>query len=382
MKKLVFFLLAAAALCSCESNDEPCPVTGVELPASSAENPVQPGMPVTIQGQGFSEDSEIWLRTVARVADVQAEVTGASATGITFVAPEVSGAQTVVLKQNGGEWSLGKMYFAEETDNPGGEEIEILPRKIVGMKVSHKESNYGPTTTNIPFEYDAEGRLVAMSETMFGNGKATFSYSEGHVVTECGGRKVDYTLENGRAVSYSLDDNDDPDEPLSLSGKIAYDAANYISGITYSTTKGYKTEADIVLSYTNGTLRKYELTETYRDGKDGKYFQSWNVTPSEVVNNTKLDLFGVIGAAMGLEDDGWYEFVPAYLLNIGGNRTHCLPSVIELKYDDGGYKGTNTQRFEYAMTDEYVSKITIDSTDVSEDGTESEQYTIEIRYEE
>ncbi|MDE7450736.1 MAG: hypothetical protein K2M66_01125, partial [Alistipes sp.] len=250
---------------------------------------------------------------------------------------------------------------------------------IVGTKVSYKEDDSESTTTDISFEYDAEGRLVGMSGTMDG-GKATFSYSEGHVVTECDERKVDYTLENGRAVSYSLVDTD-PDEPFSLSGKIAYDAANYINGITYSTTKGYKTAADIVLSYTNGTLRTYELAETYRDGKDGKYLQSWNVTSSEVVNNTKLDLFGVIGVAMGLEDDVWYEFVPAYLLNIGGNRTYYLPSVIELKYDDGGYKGTVTQRFDYAMTDEYVSKITINADDVSEDPY-SEQYIIEIRYEE
>ena len=99
------------------------------------------------------------------------------------------------------------------------------------------------------------------------------------------------------------------------------------------------------------------------------------------MNNTKLDLFGVIGVAMGLEDDVWYEFVPAYLLNIGGNRTYYLPSVIELKYDDGGYKGTVTQRFDYAMTDEYVSKITINADDVSEEPY-SEQYIIEIRYEE
>ncbi|MDE7450606.1 MAG: hypothetical protein K2M66_00435, partial [Alistipes sp.] len=126
MKKLVFFLLAAVALCGCESNDEPCPVTGVELPASSAASPVTPGEPVTIQGQGFTADSEIWLRAVTRAADVQAEVTGVTATEITFVAPEVSGAQTVVLKQHGGEWSLGKIYFAEESDNPEeGKEIAI-----------------------------------------------------------------------------------------------------------------------------------------------------------------------------------------------------------------------------------------------------------------
>ena len=71
--------MAAVLFCGCDKEEGgdnlPCPVTEVSVPASSEENPVSPGSSVTIQGQGFTANSEIWLRAITRAADVQARIT-------------------------------------------------------------------------------------------------------------------------------------------------------------------------------------------------------------------------------------------------------------------------------------------------------------------
>lgn len=90
MRKFLFFVMAAVLFCGCDKEEGgdnlPCPVTEVSVPASSEENPVSPGSSVTIQGQGFTANSEIWLRAITRAADVQAEVTDVTATTVTFTA--------------------------------------------------------------------------------------------------------------------------------------------------------------------------------------------------------------------------------------------------------------------------------------------------------
>ena len=119
----MFFVMAAVLFCGCDKEEGgdnlPCPVTEVSVPASSEENPVSPGSSVTIQGQGFTANSEIWLRAITRAADVQAEVTDVTATTVTFTAPDVSGEQNILLKQDGGEWILGVLHFPEVPNTPG-----------------------------------------------------------------------------------------------------------------------------------------------------------------------------------------------------------------------------------------------------------------------
>ena len=74
MRKFLFFVMAAVLFCGCDKEEGgdnlPCPVTEVSVPASSEENPVSPGSSVTIQGQGFTANSEIWLRAMTRAVDV------------------------------------------------------------------------------------------------------------------------------------------------------------------------------------------------------------------------------------------------------------------------------------------------------------------------
>lgn len=114
MKKFVLFIMLAL-LCACNKEDDhickiACPVTDVVVSTSDEDDPIRPGTTITIRGNGFIAESEIWIHP----ADVKTTIASYSATEIAFVVPEVSGEQNIVLKQGGLEWRLGKMYVAEE----------------------------------------------------------------------------------------------------------------------------------------------------------------------------------------------------------------------------------------------------------------------------
>lgn len=83
------------------------------------------------------------------------------ATAITFTAPEVFGSQSVSLKQEGEEWTLGTLVFAERPTDP--DDPEYLPRKISQVKVVFKDEWKGDYTQLYTYSYDAEGRLSAMT---------------------------------------------------------------------------------------------------------------------------------------------------------------------------------------------------------------------------
>ncbi len=153
MKKLVFFLLATVALCGCESNDEPCPVTGVELPASSTENPIQPGESVTIQGIGFAPDCDILLRSGE--TDTEAEILEVTASSLRFRAPIVSGTQSVILTQNGSSWNLGNLVFPQKR-------IEVLPKRV--SRIQATETDEDGSINTIRYGYDSDGRIVSIHE--------------------------------------------------------------------------------------------------------------------------------------------------------------------------------------------------------------------------
>ena len=124
----VFVFVMAAVFCGCDRKRE----ARISVPRNwkwrayphrrDRKSPASPGSSVTIQGQGFTANSEIWLRAITRAADVQAEVTDVTATTVTFTAPDVSGEQNILLKQDGGEWILGVLHFPEVPNTPGGEQ--------------------------------------------------------------------------------------------------------------------------------------------------------------------------------------------------------------------------------------------------------------------
>lgn len=139
--------------CSSDDDDNPQtknPITNLEIPQSSSDKPIKSGEIITIQGDGFIQSSEIWLKAITRSTenqDVKAEVTSVTASGISFTAPNISGERNIVLKQSGEEYSLGKMYFDDSSTS-------IVKKRIV-------KSNYDGITE---FLYNTQGKLDTMKE--------------------------------------------------------------------------------------------------------------------------------------------------------------------------------------------------------------------------
>lgn len=353
MKKLLFFVLTAALMFGCKKDDNgtTCPVSGAILPTSSAENPIPAGSAVTIQGSGFTENSEIWLRALTKATgDVQATVTGHTSTSITFTAPTtVSGEQSIILKQDGGEWLLGKMYFTAAPD--------ILPKKIVKSVLTDDEGTY---TAN--YSYDDAGRLTRIQTSSTGDSyydgskieylqdKIKISYDDGNDEYI----QAEFRVENGRAINCTVEEEGSKWETK----EYTYSNNGYLTGFVFSlTTEG------ITDTYTgeltigkDGCLEKYSIVE--KEIEDGGYFGTYTVdlTPNtSVPNNLNLDLIGSNYLFGDIIDD--HAILDAYLLGIGGTRSKYLPKQLTLTDADGE---SFTVKYEYESAGEYISKIGID----------------------
>lgn len=373
MKKILYFFMAATLLCSCEKEDNGgdsvCPVTEISMPASSTENPIIPGSSVTIQGKGFTSGSEIWFRSMTKSTDVQATVTGVTASAITFTAPEVYGSQSVLLKQDGTEWTLGTLVFEEDPTNSGGDgEVEILPRKIVKSVFIDEESEY----TSL-YSYDTDGRLTKIETTSgtysdvleiaYTQDKVTAQYKE---LDSDFQSSATFSLANGRA-NHCLEG-----EPgTQWETDYTYDNNGYMTGITFSVEEGFGTDTyDGTLTIgEEGALEHYAVTE--KEIECGENYGPYSIafTPNKsVLNNLNLDL---LGSGDFLEEIDEQALSYAYLLNIGGTRTKYLPQEIMLT-DVEGYSYTVTYNYEF--DGDYLSKIRI----MSDNGT----FSMNLYYEE
>ncbi|WP_298080887.1 IPT/TIG domain-containing protein [uncultured Rikenella sp.] len=363
-------MLTAALMFGCKKDDStPCPVSDATLPTSSVENPIPAGSAITIQGSGFTENSEIWLRALTKATgDVQATVTGHTSTSITFTAPTtVSGEQSIILKQDGGEWPLGKMYFAAAPD--------ILPKKIVKSVLTDDEGTY---TAN--YSYDDAGRLTRIQTSSTGD-----SYYDGskieylqdkikisHDYDEVVDWEVEFLVENGRATNCIEEDKEDGS--ICETKEYTYSANGYLTGIVFSLTNEGITD-----TYTgeltvgeDGSLEKYTTAE--KEIEDGGYFGTYTVdlTPNtSVPNNLNLDLIGSNYLFGDIIDD--HAILDAYLLGIGGTRSKYLPKQLTVTTDEDGE--SFTVKYEYEFAGEYISKIGIDSGN-------GNNATLELFYEE
>lgn len=361
MKKLLFFVLAAGLLFGCKKDDStPCPVSGATLPTSSAENPISAGSAVTIQGRGFTASSEIWLRGVATKADgdVQATVTGVTETAITFTAPSVSGEQSVILRQNGGEWPLGKMYFAAASD--------ILPKKIVKVISTYEEPDFEAKTTTKEFSYDESGRLVRIKQ-VYGDGNediSTIEYAQGQITIKETDMTTVLHLSNGRIVN-SVEEVSD----YRYETEFSYGDNGSLAGYVGKAADGSSTDTGTVTVDGTGFLEK--ISGRYKnENTNGTY--TFDFVPNTTVrNNLNLDLM-YIGDVLADTDE--LAAIYGYLLGVCGKRTTYLPQQYTSTWIDEEGTDTWTNKYDYVFDGEYISKIRMSSENVTE--------TYELFYEE
>lgn len=108
---------------SCNTEKEDVPEKGdeiqkVEVPSSDTTNPITAGQMIVIHGEGFTENSEIWIQpstvTKAEGKEMKAEIISVSENGISFITPKVSGQCDILLRQGGKSQTLGSVYMEEK----------------------------------------------------------------------------------------------------------------------------------------------------------------------------------------------------------------------------------------------------------------------------
>lgn len=384
MKKILYFFIAAALLCGCEKEenggDPVCPVTEVSLPASSAENPVIPGSSVTIQGKGFTSGSEIWFRSMTKSTDVQATVIGVTASAITFTAPEVYGSQSVLLKQDGNEWTLGTLVFANQSTDPGDPtDPEYLPRKISQVKVIFKDESKGDYTQLYTYSYDADNRLSTMTVTDLFEGEEetltiNYAYAESKITSKGEGNgfiqslEESYELTEGRVSKYvrtTISGGKYAEEGIKTIQTLnpRYNAEGYLVAIdgkevcSGDPEEAYESILTDQYTFTEGIFNKYVSKASTTDSY-GQYGSSSEIEfAAGPANNLNIDVFGIDW--MGEE---MYS-APLFLLNVGGKRSAQLPAKYQYQYADIDEDGNvskddnQTKELEYTMDGDYITSI-------------------------
>lgn len=188
-KKLLILMLLCIGLVSCSNDDDNpktnSPITNLEIPQSSSDNPIKSGESITIKGEGFTQTSEIWLKVITKSTenqDVKAEVSSVTASGISFTVPNVSGERSIVLKQSGQEYILGKMYF------------DVLSETIVKKRITQWLKDGKPF---FEFVYNKDGRLEKFNEA--GDAVYTFTYNDAGQLTSV--TESDYSTKTKTATT-------------------------------------------------------------------------------------------------------------------------------------------------------------------------------------
>ena len=384
MQKILYFFMAAVFLCGCEKEknggDPICPVAEVTMPASSEENPVIPGSSITIQGKGFTSGSEIWFRSMTKAADVQATVTDVTASAITFTAPDVYGTQSVLLRQDGNEWTLGTLVFANQSTDPEDPtDPEYLPRKILQVKVIFKDESKGNYTQLYTYSYDAGGRLSTMSVADLFEGEEEiltikYVYSESKITSKGEGNgfiqslEESYELTDGRVSKYVR---------TTISGgkyaengiktiqalKPQYDSEGYLVAIdgtevcSGNPEEAYESILTDRYTFTEGIFSKYVSKASTTDSY-GQYGSSSEIAfTAGPANNLNIDILGIDWMA-----EEMYA-APLFLLNVGGKRSAQLPAKYQYQYADIDEDGNvskddnQTKEVEYTMNGDYITSI-------------------------
>lgn len=352
MKNLLFILSMLIFIVACDKDDENgndiLPIKGLELPSSTS--PIKSGATVTIKGEGFTKASEIWFRTdvtkAATEKDVKAVILEVTTIGISFTAPAVYGNQDVLLKENGREYFLGKMVF--EAQPEGGEDIAILPKKIV--KIIGRASSGNSYSDTLLYTYNAEGKITSETERDYDRIRTNEHQYENNKILVTGTfRTRSFELKDGKTHTLKSWEHTSANANR-LACALTYNPAGYMETaksrwsagdkFTYSRTHKFTFTNGCITQYTNTNDRdQYQVVYTYEYGD------------SKQMNNANIDLWGAISFAI----DPYVGEV--FTLGVGGKRSKYLP----IKVKEVNSNGPREESWEYVVNEAgYITKITRD----------------------
>ncbi|MDL2330934.1 IPT/TIG domain-containing protein [Odoribacter sp. OttesenSCG-928-A06] len=189
MKKLLFIITVLCLALACNSdNDDNGNGNGNNNNGNSNEHPIKDlkfpeyteplehGDTVTVLGEGFDTSSEIWFQAVTSKAEttesVKATIKSVTSSSIAFTVPPVYGKQSVILKQDGKEYTLGTLNLVEKTRRIA---------KVVKTEYAHN----GNEVFEDIFQYDDDDNIL----------KITGSFEDGQ---DTGQDMTNYTYETNK----------------------------------------------------------------------------------------------------------------------------------------------------------------------------------------
>lgn len=321
--------------------DPNMPVTSLLLP----KDPVAPGAEVVIQGIGFANNCEIWLQ---KGEESQKMTITATNTDVKFTLPGNFAADvyTVVLKQDGKEWTLGEITV-EAKAVVERNQIDKIAEKWAGKKGENESLN--------TYAYDEQGRINSIETTRNGDKdtRVVFTWTTGGV-------KVDFYY----ADIYDTGDyHDTPDNTwnytVGADGKISQSEYTPNNGDGHTYTWEYFEDG-----YLKVIGEDYTYTmdgnhiQTYTDGWDNYKFDY----ESKQANKCVIDLTGEVLNHFYIESE---EEFYARIAGITGNIPDLLPSSITKIGETPEYDTEMTAEYE-TYPDGYISKISFSDGHVLE----------------
>lgn len=321
--------------------DPNMPVTSLLLP----KDPVAPGAEVVIQGIGFANNCEIWLQ---KGEESQKMAITATNTDVKFTLPGNFAADvyTVILKQDGKEWTLGEITVEAQAV------VERNQIDKIAIKWTQKGKNHEELHS---YTYDEQGRINLIEITHNGDkdGRVVFTWTAGGVKVE------NYTVDFNTG-DYYADPNDTWNYTVGVDGKISQSEYTPMDGEGHTYTWEYFEDGylKVIAGDYNYTMAGNHI-QGYTDGMFGYKF----VYDVEQANKCVIDLMGEVLLYCSIEGKEQYY---ARIAGITGSVPDLLPSsVISLGEIPEEDFERATMEYE-TYPDGYVSKITFDGGRVYE----------------
>lgn len=272
----------------------------------------------------------------------------------------------------------------DETDEPSVPPVELLPRKVTGMRATF-ENRISPDENRIMmdyFTYYDDGRLKewrSESESHYESGYSSssvetyrYEYSDDRIsavyseVMEfeqpewpseqySSGCEIVGSMEGGRVMEMYMTYDDGETDNYTLK----YDGNGFLVG--YDRRALPSLEGTSSLKVEDATLSEFRCDITFFDDECESMGNAGTVIPSRYENNLNIDLYPVF---VSLGETFWTNHMTVFLAP-GISRYRYLPERVEYRsystdQDGKEWSEDRVETYEYFMSGDYIEKVIYD----------------------